>query len=219
MNNDLRDRLKDIIRELEDILDETENPEEGEGEEHPQPEIAQKLAVIVGHTRARPGAIAVAPINEHEYPWDTDLAKQMKDHADSTGVPLEIFFRDSVGIAGAYRQAANFGASTVIELHFNSFEDPSATGTETLWSTAPSESFAESIQRAMVQALGLRDRKTKRRTSGRGHKSLAQLPDTPSIIVEPFFGSNASDASAAHDRKNKLARALVDAAKNFMVAL
>lgn len=219
MNDNLRDRLKDIIRELEDILDEAEEiTEDDESGGSGQPAISRKLAIVVGHTRARPGAIAVAPINEHEYSWNKDLAKQMENHADSIGIPLKIFFRDTVGISGAYRQASDFGASAVIELHFNSFENPSATGTETLWSTSPSKELAESVQQAMVQVLGLRDRKAKHRTSGRGHKSMTQLPETPSVIIEPFFGSNTNDAATAHDRKNKLARALVDAAKNFMVS-
>jgi len=218
MSNDLRERLKDIIRELEDILDETENLTENDGTgEADQPLISRKLAIVVGHTRLRPGAIAAAPINAQEYFWNTDLAKQMRDHAESTGVPLQIFYRDSVGITGAYRQAAGFGASAVMELHFNSYESPRATGTETLWATAPSETFAKAVQQAMVQTLGLRDRGDKYLTSGRGFKSLTQLPDTPSILVEPFFGSNPNNCSIAHDHKNKLAKALVEASRTFLV--
>lgn len=216
MNDNLRDRLKDIIRELEDILDETDETTEGDASDEPgQPAISKKMAIVVGHTNKRPGAIAVAPISEHEYSWNKDLAKQIKDHSDSIGVPLKIFFRDNVGISGAYRQAENYGASAVMELHFNSFNSPSATGTETLWSTSLSKSFAENVQQAMVGVLGLRDRKIKHITSGRGHNSLTQLSETPSILIEPFFGSNPNDAATAHECKNKLARALVEATKKF----
>jgi len=218
MSNDLRERLKDIIRELEDILDETDQPT-GDGVDEPQrPAVVKKLAIVVGHTQIRPGAIAVAPIDAYEYPWNTDLAKQMKGHADDAGMAIEIFYRDNVGITGAYQQAADFGASAVMELHFNSFESPAATGTETLWATAASETFAQAAQQAMDQALGLRSRGVKHRNSGRGFKSLTQLPATPSILIEPFFGSNPRDCSVAHEKKSALAQALVGAARRFLVA-
>jgi len=219
MDDKLRNRLKDIIRDLEDILDEAEQPPpDDEADQPSHPAHSPKLAVIVGHTLARPGAVAVDPINEHEYSWNTKLAGHMKDYADSMGVPLEIFFRDSVGITGAYRRVADYGASAVIELHFNAFEDPRATGTETLWSTPLSEKLAQDVQQAMVQALGSRDRGAKLRHTGRGVKSLTELPDTPTVLVEPFFGSNPNDAAAAKQREGTLARALVDAAQRFMAA-
>jgi N-acetylmuramoyl-L-alanine amidase len=219
MDDKLKNRLKDIIRDLEDILDEAEQTsEEDEAGLASHPARSPKLAVVVGHTRARPGAIAVDPINEHEYPWNTRLAERMKGYADSKGVPMEIFFRDRVGISGAYRKVADYGASAVIELHFNAFDDPRATGTETLWSTPPSEKLAEDVQQAMVQALGSRDRGAKQRHTGRGVKSLTELPGTPSVLIEPFFGSNPDDAAVVRDREETLARALVDAAQGFMTA-
>lgn len=184
----------------------------------------KRLAVVVGHTRRRAGAYAGAPIDQSEYDWNTDLAQRMKAraaqvHADRLAV--EIFTRDEGGVAGAYRRVRDWGADAAMELHFNA-AGPRATGTETLYLKAVSAGFAEAIQDATLDVLGLRDRgfKTPQEASGgRGTANLSQMGARPSILTEPFFGSNPSDRATAQARKQALAEAQIDTACQYLNAL
>lgn len=218
MSEDLRRRLLNLVREMEDILDELATNSENVPQDMVSAEATgKKLALVVGHTSAAPGAHAVDPIGQNEYFWNSDLAQRMKAYAGQVAQPLAIFFRDNVGIPGAYRRAGEWGADAVIELHFNSVDDSRATGTETVFVTERSKAFARAVQTAMVRVLGLRDRGVKEPWQGRGRASLTQLA-IPSILVEPFFGSNPGDAARAEDRKDELAATIVDTAKNMLAA-
>lgn len=172
------------------------------------------LAIVVGHTRRRPGASATNPINQSEYPWNRDLASKIKSECQILGVESRIFFRDNIGISGAYRQVAEWGAACVMELHFNAFNG-SAHGTETLYdaeTNSGSKAWAERLQKAMHSSLGLRNRKIKDRDPGeRGYRSVSAI-NIPSALIEPFFGDNRRDAQIGHANKDDLAEALAQAA-------
>ena len=173
------------------------------------------LAIVVGHTSNSAGAYARGPINQSEYFWNKDLAERLKSECANRGVPSRIFYRDGIGIRGAYRQVKAWGAACVLELHFNAFNG-SAHGTETLYDkdrNAGSKAWAQKLQDAQLDALGLRDRGLKERDPGyRGYLSVSIL-DIPSALIEPFFGDNAADALAAHSRKDVLAEELAAAAQ------
>lgn len=206
-------RLHELKREIEDLID---SMAEGEPPA-PPPAPGNKLAAIVGHTRESPGAFGQDPIGQNEYFWNSDLAERMKQHATGfADLSVEVFFRDLGGIPGAYRRAGEWGADACIELHFNSFEG-NARGTETIFVTERSQPLAEALQAAMVGVLALRDRGTNPPREGRGRQSLTQL-QVPSVIVEPFFGSNPNDCQRAHERKGALATALVNAANTVLAA-
>lgn len=170
-----------------------------------------KCAVIVGHTEKRPGAYSEA-LKKAEYAWNKDLATRIS----WLGGPVRIalFFRDGVGVAGAYKQAGEWGAHAAVELHFNASSNSSASGTETLYISELGKKLAEAIQAKMVKALELPDRGAKKPWQGRGEASLTALP-VPSVIVEPFFGSNTDDAASAEERKQDLAEAIYSGVCDF----
>ncbi len=185
--------------------------------------MSKRLGIVVGHMKSSKGAQAVAPISAQEYDWNTDLAERMvaiaKEDYAATKFEAEIFFRNTGGVRGAYGRAKEWGADATIELHFNAHV-PAANGTETLYVSAPSKPFAQVVHAATLSALELKDRgiKTPNEASGgRGYQSLVQMGPKPSIITEPFFGSNARDAQAAHAHKNGLARAQIDAAATYLL--
>jgi len=172
------------------------------------------VAIVVGHTKTSPGASAGPPIHGSEYPWNKDLATMVHRACMARGVQSKIFYRDGIGISGAYRQVAKWGASCVMELHFNSFNG-AAHGTETLYDAdrnAGSRAWAQRLQDAMLGALRLHDRGLKERDAGdRGYASVSAL-DIPSALTEPFFGDNPSDAHVGEANKQELAEALAEAA-------
>ena len=73
-----------------------------------------KLALVIGHTEQRQGAFGVSPIGENEYPWNKDLAQMMVAHLeDMDDVEAKSFFRDDVGIVGAYSAAKDYAAHNI----------------------------------------------------------------------------------------------------------
>jgi len=209
---DIKTRLYAVKREIEDILDEME----ADDAPAPAPADGPKLAVVVGHTKRSPGAYGQEPVGRNEYYWNSDLAARMKDQGPAHGLSLEVFFRDNGGVAGAYSRARDWGADGAIELHFNA-ATPAASGTETIVVTEVSKPLARAVQEAMVEALDLRDRGVKEPWQGRGHGSLTQL-EVPSVLIEPFFGSNTGDCARAEERKDRLATALVEAAAGVLAS-
>jgi hypothetical protein len=123
-------QLQAIREQIDDILDGgggpiTEKPAKAAGKKRSttrgtrDPGGARKLAIVVGHTAAAPGASGRAPISQSEYPWNKDLADKIVAECAGLGASAEAFFRDDGGISGAYSRAAASGAKAVVELHFN----------------------------------------------------------------------------------------------------
>jgi N-acetylmuramoyl-L-alanine amidase len=210
---------------LDDLLDSIgplEEDEEDDEEIQPaEDEAAQRLAIIVGHTALRQGAFALAPISQHEYPFNREIAQTMEIAAASKGIVARTFFRDRVGISGAYQAATAFEPDGIIELHFNA-AGPAARGTETLCSKhhPDSRKLADFIQKSMVAVFnrsGSRNRGVKvLRAGDRGFGNVSAAPSVPSVLVVPFFGSNAGDCRLAFDRSAEYAAGLVDAFAEFM---
>lgn len=180
-----------------------------------------KLAIVVGHETDAPGATGCAPVGQSEYAWNLDLCARMLAHAETLpGVQSRQFLRDGVGVRGAYEAARAWGADAAIELHFNA-AGPRATGSETLYVTEVSRALAEAVQDATTATLGLSDRGIKNAlhyNGGRGSHNLMQMGGRPSILTEPFFGSNPGDCTAAAAQKDALARAQIDAAVGVLAA-
>lgn len=178
-----------------------------------------KLGVVVGHEKKAPGAKMAAPYNLHEYPFNTEIARLMHEYALKRYggmVKVDIFFRDGVGIWGAYQNAIKGLCDCVIELHFNAFNGK-AFGTETMCSPDSNDvQFAHIVQKAMVQ-LYKREGKGDRGVltiskSARGGGNVHSFPGGVNCLVEPFFGDNPTEAKMGMELKKEYAACLVDAA-------
>jgi N-acetylmuramoyl-L-alanine amidase len=188
--------------------------------------MRKRLAVVVGHNSVSQGAIrkgqlslnlsdgtAPSDVGVTEFAWNSDLANIMAEHADFFDIDMRIFKRTDGGgyrneIARVYAEVDNWGADASIELHFNSADDPTATGSEVLSSgTALSLRLAAEVQNEIVATLNTRDRGVKTlREQDRGGGSLFS-GKAPAILVEPFFGSNKADLSATDEQSEKVALA------------
>lgn len=215
----LGERLKSLKFAVDDIIDAVGSVvTPGDGND----EAERRLAIIVGHTEQRPGARAVPPIGRHEYPFNREIAQLMEEVATDRGIAVRTFLRDGVGIRGAYQAAAAFEPEAIIELHFNSFHNAAVRGTETLCSEVHPQSgrLAELAQAAMVGVFGRAgstNRGIKMPTpSQSGYLNVTAAPDVPSILVEPFFGSNARDCEIAAARMSDYAAGLVESFVEFV---
>lgn len=92
-----------------------------------------------------------------------------------------------------------------ISLHFNSSDDPSSNGVETLY--YDQKGLSDKVSAAIAKASGLRLRESKER------KDLAVLNGTkaPAILIELAFISNASDMKKFFDNMQAIANAIVQA--------
>lgn len=183
------------------------------------------LAVMIGHSRASPGAEALSPpfpANDcAEYGWNADLAGRILAIATAQNIRCKIFTRDGTDIAGSYVPVRAFAPRASVELHFNSSDNASAAGTLTLYGADESRDWARALQDKMV---ALYDRRGHREDRGiqmpgpdsgyaRGTQNVVQIH--PSALIEPFFGSNPEDAARGLRLKQQLAEAVVAAYAAF----
>jgi len=92
-----------------------------------------------------------------------------------------------------------------ISIHFNSSDDPSSNGVETLY--YDQKGLSDKVSAAIAKASGLRLRESKERTD------LAVLNGTkaPAILIELAFISNAADMKKFFDNMQAIANAIVQA--------
>ncbi|MCV9938252.1 glucosaminidase domain-containing protein [Boseaceae bacterium BT-24-1] len=224
-----RDAVKE---EFEDLLDRL-NPAEAIPPPPPSDALAPEgLAIVVGHTARSQGAEALSPpfpadspstplSERNEYSWNRDLALKIKERADQAGIRCAIFFRDGVGIEGAYAAVRDWSPKATVELHFNA-AGGNARGSLVLYGRDTSKSWATGLQNGFVK---LYDRQGRSEDRGvfipgpdspykRGIASVTQLH--PSALIEPFFGDNHSDATLAVRKKDGLADAILTAFASFV---
>lgn len=164
-----------------------------------------KLGVIVGHNSANQGAVR-PDTGETEYQFNSRLAERMVriaagSYGETECFEVRAFYRQPDlpfpdEIARVYGEADQWGADLTLELHFNSFSDPSARGCEMLSSgTELSLRAAHEIQEVLVEGMGFEDRGVKtRRPKARGGESL-HAGVAPAVLAEPFFGTSPTDGA------------------------
>lgn len=179
-----------------------------------------RLAIIIGHTKNSPGASMNHSEFSSEYDYNSQLWPIIERAALELGISVKVFYRDGVGIAGAYSSVMDFEPDAAIELHFNAYNGR-VRGTETLYyddrdlDGVDERSFAQLVQNEVCEVFlrqGRENRGLKKvGPRSRGGTNLSQLFDCPSILVEPFFGDNKEDADLAARLMSEYAKSLVDA--------
>lgn len=180
------------------------------------PEPRPTLGLIVGHTAKSPGATLAT--GGSEYWFNKQVANYTASIAPSMGLNVKVFYRDRVGISGAYQAALQADCDMLVELHFNAF-NTKVTGTETLCTYDPEDKrLAGLMQAYLCQAFNREG--TSRGVkplprSARGGRNIYSAPGTPNCLVEPFFGDNKREATYALDHTREYAEALIRAALKF----
>lgn len=146
---------------------------------------------------------AVSTLGTDEYSFNCVVAEHLKKLLTDSGLTSEVLTSYPYkGYSAAMKwvgdQCERAGAKAAIELHFNSSSRPSASGHEWLiyFKSKAGRQLAECFNSAMITA---RPKAAKRgivelsSTSNRGFGFVHMTP-CPSVVLEPFFGSNASEA-------------------------
>lgn len=176
----------------------------------------KNLAIVVGHELNSPGAVALPPISQTEYAWNSNLAKVICAVMNNK-YRVTVYFRDKLGLRGTYHEIAKAKPDYCIELHFNSSANRTAFGTEVLV-VERNRKFGQSIQDSLCEVL----RPSRHGDRGllipevnaNGHFSVDNLP-CPSALIEPFFGSNPDECRLAFKREIDIANALLDALEAY----
>lgn len=153
----------------------------------------KKVAIVVGHTKLRPGACSLYGIS-CENQFNTTVAKNLEDVAD-------IYFYDSYnyGYKSMVKRNANKlnkeDYELVIELHYNS-SVPEANGCEVFYyfSNIEGKKMAYNLSKMISKVFNVRNRGAKAMTSlnQRGFWAV-YYPKATTLLLEPFFGSNEKD--------------------------
>lgn len=177
------------------------------------------LGIIVGHSKASPGASFALGANEYQFNKEiAEIAKRYADSVYGKVLKTHVIFRDGIGRSGAYKKAEKLKCDCVIELHFNAF-NKLVSGSETLTTTdVGDQAYGQAIQNMIVKVF-------KRRGKSRGLKPISRnargganvyaFPSGYNCLPEPFFGDNKAEAALANSKKVEYARGLIDATVGF----
>ena len=161
-----------------------------------------KIAVVIGHHKKQKGALS-----KYFGMREFDFYSKVVKHLDN----VKVFTYDENISGFVTRIKANAKKlddfDLVIELHFNSFFDASANGCETLfyYKSKLGRYYADLFSYTVNSYTDIKLR-------GNGTKALSNIhdrgfanvfyPAPPTILVEPFFGSNESDCKRIESAEN-----------------
>ena len=162
----------------------------------------KKVAVVIGHHEKQKGALSKY-FGLREFDFYSEVVK----HIDN----VDVFTHDS-NISGYKTRIKNTAKKLndydlVIELHFNSFGDNSVGGCETLYycKSVKGEQYAKTFSKYVHDATNIQLRnngiKALSNINDRGFASV-YYPLPPTILIEPFFGSNNDDCKKIESAEN-----------------
>ncbi|AGO48511.1 N-acetylmuramoyl-L-alanine amidase [Cellulophaga phage phi18:2] len=163
-----------------------------------------RTAILIGHTKNSPGACS-----PHGLPCEFDFNKSIAIAAAKKNCGITVFENGSYD-KGYYemtkataKELNEFKPDLILELHYNA-ADPSAHGSEALYyfKNKKTKALGYYFTKLLQLHMGYRDRGAKAlvNKNDRGYWSVF-LPDAPSLILEPFFGSNKSDVQRMNKDK------------------
>ena len=156
-----------------------------------------KIAIVIGHSLDNQGAYGNAGIGEWQF--NDELIQDMFHSGMLPGKhEIYVLYR-SADIKGytnqmhdLHRRIDDLGCTVSIEMHFNSFSDPSANGNEVLYCSEGGKKIADVFDSAL-DALPNRDRGVKKVTKSDRGGGFCCRGKSYAIILEPFFGANQKD--------------------------
>lgn len=177
------------------------------------------IGIFVGHSRKingrhDGGAVSVGGVSEREF--NIEVAETIASELVRRGVACRVY-QDYQG--SSYSSAMQWVADTarsinadaVVELHFNSSENPAANGHEWLhWhASSASKSLAEEIEGSFAAEFPtMKRRGMKALTSGSRGAEFVSRTHCPAVVCEPFFGSNPLDWKMAEAGKEEIGYAI-----------
>lgn len=154
-----------------------------------------KIALVVGHTPSKPGAIGNSKVSE--YKFNKELVEEVVASCElSTDNEYKVFYRNpalgfyGLQMEGLHTDIDDWGADISIEFHFNGAGDPEVNGHEVLYCSSKGQAVAEVFDTEFDEQLPNRDRNLKKITSSDRGGGFVCRGNSAAIILEPFFASH-----------------------------
>jgi len=158
-----------------------------------------KLAFIIGHCPAKPGAKLYNGQTEFSYHLNL-LGRYLVPRLETMATQYDIFWRPGnknyrAAISSLAKRVNEWNPDMAIELHINALNGrDKIRGHEFLYNHSVSQSYGLRYSDAL-QALGIRRRRSVQAISGtRGAYNLLSLK-CPGILLEPCFGDTENEDS------------------------
>ncbi|AIQ59345.1 N-acetylmuramoyl-L-alanine amidase family protein [Paenibacillus borealis] len=175
-----------------------------------------KVVIDPGHGGEDPGATSVSGRFEKEF--NLSVSQQIAAKlADDPQIQIELTRTGDAFISTheLYRPefANNLPADLFISIHGNTYEDASASGTESFYYHDESLAFAETIHKHVIQATGLKDRGVK-------VENFFVLRETemPSVLLELGYLTNPGDETKmwTAEFQEDVASAIIDGIREYL---
>lgn len=173
----------------------------------------KKVAIVIGHTKDSKGASS--KFLPPEFDFNKNVAGKLKEI--NTGL-YDIYEHDtySYGYNSMIKRTADKINSKnydlILELHYNA-ASPLANGCETLYyfASKKGKQYAEQFSQGISTRMGVSNRGIRAliTSQDRGFASV-YYPRATALILEPFFGSNSSDAAKFKNQEGKYAGVIND---------
>lgn len=183
------------------------------------------VAVCVGHSRlGDKGAVNVD--NVTEWSFNQPLAKRVCELVKEAGhdcVVVSLYNGSSYSTAMNWlaRHLKELKVDAAVELHFNSSDDNKANGYEFLhWFCSPNGlKLADELAYSFAKAFPKhKNRGLKPICSADRGGVFLRKTHCPSVICEPFFGSNAKENEFFFSHREELAKAYASGIVNWLVS-
>jgi len=173
----------------------------------PRPTVGQRVVVIdPGHGGPDPGAVGIGGLREVDVimPVAFRLAELLRQQGMQVVMTREADI--DLGLEPRVQIAQRANADLFVSLHANaiSLSRPEVNGVETFYHSSGLE-LAQSIQRNILQSMGMRDRGVKQ-----ARFYVLRRTSMPSVLVEVGFVTGADDAPRLRDPEflNRMAEAI-----------
>jgi len=159
-----------------------------------------KIALVIGHSQSSKGAANRAS-DIQEFDYNEHLASLIRTISK---VDIKVVYRDTYKYLPDKINLLN--PDYVVSLHCNAYNEK-ASGTECLYyhNSKKGKKLATLLQKAMLQALSLKDRGIKPKTSEDRGGYLLRYTTAPCVILEPFFIDNNKDYTVGLNLVDELA--------------
>ncbi len=175
----------------------------------------KKCALVIGHKKSSPGASNKSS-GTTEFAFNDQLAMEIEREVGGVEVQ-RVYRRTYSSLPGDLNE---LNPDFIVSLHCNAF-NTEVSGTEVLYyhRSTKGKSMAEILNENLVNALGLRNRGIKPKTSEDRGGFLLRHTIAPCVIAEPFFIDNNEDLETAIAKKHLLIKAYavgIKAIANFI---
>lgn len=172
-----------------------------------------RIAIDPGHGGSDPGATGISGAYEKEF--NLSLAQLVYDLLEADPMFEPILTRSDDQYVELNERAATaneWKADVMVSIHANTYTDPTANGTETIYRKEDSVELAQTMQKHLTEGLGLRDRGVKQE---RMH--VLSTAKMPAVLIEVGYLTNAAEDQIlmSSEGQKLAANAIVNGLKEF----